>query len=143
MTSIGSSAFYGCSGLTSITIGNNVTSIEDSAFSSCSGLTEVYYLAEEVPETDSAAYFYTPIASATLHVLAESIDAYKSTSPWSKFGNIVALTEDEIDGLSPIQTSPEQEEQAFDLNGRKLNKPQKGINIIRYSDGTTRKVLIK
>lgn len=30
-----------------------------------------------------------------------------------------------------------------DLSGRKIAKPQKGINIIRYSDGTTRKVLIK
>lgn len=27
--------------------------------------------------------------------------------------------------------------------GRKQDAPQKGINIIRYSDGTTRKVLIK
>ncbi|MCR5850698.1 MAG: C10 family peptidase [Bacteroidaceae bacterium] len=31
----------------------------------------------------------------------------------------------------------------FDLSGRKLDKPLKGINIIRYSDGTIRKVLIK
>lgn len=31
----------------------------------------------------------------------------------------------------------------FDLSGRKLDKPQKGINIIRMSDGTTRKVLMK
>ena len=38
---IGDSAFYGCSGLTSITIGNSVTSIGDDAFSGCSGLTSV------------------------------------------------------------------------------------------------------
>ena len=31
----------------------------------------------------------------------------------------------------------------YDLNGRKLSAPQKGINIIRYSDGTSRKVLLK
>ena len=31
----------------------------------------------------------------------------------------------------------------YDLQGRKIAKPQKGINIIRYSDGTTRKVLVK
>ena len=41
VTSIGSSAFWGCSGLTSITIGNSVTSIGDSAFSRCSGLTSI------------------------------------------------------------------------------------------------------
>ncbi|MBQ8060217.1 MAG: leucine-rich repeat protein, partial [Prevotella sp.] len=38
VTSIGSAAFYGCSGLASVTIPNSVTSIVGSAFSSCSGL---------------------------------------------------------------------------------------------------------
>ena len=41
VTSIGYSAFYGCSGLTSITIPNAVTSIEDEAFAGCSDLTSV------------------------------------------------------------------------------------------------------
>ena len=31
----------------------------------------------------------------------------------------------------------------YDLQGRMIAKPQKGINIIRYSDSTTRKVLVK
>ena len=41
VTSIGSSAFYGCTGLTSVTIGNSVTSIGNGAFYNCSGLTSV------------------------------------------------------------------------------------------------------
>ena len=42
VTSIGSSAFYNCKGLTSVTIGNSVTWIGYSAFEGCSGLTSVH-----------------------------------------------------------------------------------------------------
>ena len=43
VTSIGNSAFYYCSGLTSVTIGNNVEWIEARAFQFCSGLTSVIF----------------------------------------------------------------------------------------------------
>jgi hypothetical protein len=41
VTSIGGYAFYNCSGLTSVTIGNSVTSIGEQAFWGCYGLTSV------------------------------------------------------------------------------------------------------
>lgn len=41
VTTINSSAFYNCKGLTSVTIGSGVTSIGQSVFNGCSGLTTV------------------------------------------------------------------------------------------------------
>jgi hypothetical protein len=54
---------------------------------------------------------------------------------------IYGKAKDIIDGLTPMFSNGKGE--VFDLNGRKLSAPQKGINIIRMSDGTSRKVLIR
>ena len=56
VTSIGSSAFYYCSGLTSVTIGNSVTSIGSSAFRYCSGLTSVT-IPNSVTSIGSGAFY--------------------------------------------------------------------------------------
>ena len=81
--------YANCSGLTSVTIPNSVTSIGGSAFYSCSGLKDVYCHAVDVPIGKDA--FINIPSSATLHVPAASIDAYKNTAPWSGFGSIVAI----------------------------------------------------
>ena len=41
VTTIGDRAFFGCSGLTSVTIPDSVTTIDDYAFYNCSGLTSI------------------------------------------------------------------------------------------------------
>ncbi len=53
-------------------------------------------------------------------------------------------TSSDPDGIEDIKTSEDAIEVArYDIQGRKIAKPQRGINIIRYSDGTTRKVMVK
>ena len=56
VTSIGDSAFDGCSGLTSITIPESVTSIGKSAFSGCSGLTSIN-IPESVTSIGKSAFW--------------------------------------------------------------------------------------
>ena len=91
VTSIGDKAFYNCYNLTSVTIGSSVTFIGSRTFKSCSSLTDVYCYAENVPSSDSQAFDESSVSSATLHVPAGSVDAYKAQAPWKYFESIVAI----------------------------------------------------
>ncbi len=57
VTTIGDCAFYDCRGLTSVTIGNSVTSIGDWAFKYCDGLTSVT-IPNSVTEIGDCAFRY-------------------------------------------------------------------------------------
>ena len=51
--------------------------------------------------------------------------------------------DDNPDVVDIISRETSEDGAIYDLNGRKLSAPHKGINIIRMNDGTTRKVMIK
>ena len=91
VTYIGNYAFYGCSGLTSVTIGSGVKQINQQAFAECKELKDVYCLAESVPNAKTDAFKDSYPEYTTLHVPANSLNAYKNTAPWSSFGKIVSL----------------------------------------------------
>lgn len=61
-------------------------------FSIVESMTDIYCQAANVPNTDIAAFDNSPIENMTLYVPGESIEAYKTTDPWSGFGKFQALT---------------------------------------------------
>ncbi|MBR4988862.1 MAG: leucine-rich repeat domain-containing protein [Bacteroidaceae bacterium] len=101
VTSIGGGAFAFCSGLTSATIGSGVKSIGSSAFAICENLVDVYCLATIVPSTESDAFNESYPEYMTLHVPAEAINDYKTTEPWSSFGTIVTLDGEVVEPEEP------------------------------------------
>lgn len=47
-------------------------------------------------------------------------------------------------GITDTQTSADVREIArFTIDGKRINQPQRGINIVKYSDGTVKKVVVK
>ncbi|MDD6901205.1 MAG: leucine-rich repeat protein [bacterium] len=88
VTSIGNKAFYFCSGLTSVTIPNSVTSIGDMAFLGCSGLTRIDAYPNPEKVSTGGNVFYSVPKNETLHVLPKYMSAYRTASQWRDFTNI-------------------------------------------------------
>ena len=74
----------------------------------------------------------------------EIIDRTTGESSLAKTGNIsiVAIDEEETTGITNIENGTGNKiVSIFDANGRKMNSFQKGLNIVKYSDGTTKKIM--
>jgi hypothetical protein len=144
VTTIGENAFDNCSELKTIILPKTITKIGNMAFNSW-GSKDVYCYAEQLPELGEGVFFAYSGTNATLHVPATSIETYKGAEQWKDFGSIVALTDDDPKptAISAMEYAPTTYNKAiYDLQGHQLAQPKKGLNIIRMSDGTTKKVVI-
>ena len=85
LTTITREAFYNCSSLTSVTIGNNVTEIGSSAFSGCSSLASV-----TIPNsvTEIGEYAFSRCSSLTSVTIPDSVTSIGETA----FGGCSSLT---------------------------------------------------
>ena len=98
MTSIGGSAFYGCTGLTSVIIPDGVTSIGYSAFESCLGLTSVT-IPNSVTNIDNGA-FYSCRGLTSVYIPENVINIGSAAFVWC-----MGLTSIEVAEDNPRYTS--------------------------------------
>ena len=88
ITSIGESAFSGCSGLTELTLPASVASIGDGAFICCSDLSKITSLAEIPPMCGFKVFNGVNKTNCELIVPEGSVAAYTRAEDWNKFSNI-------------------------------------------------------
>jgi hypothetical protein len=86
VTSIGGGAFAGCTGLVTLVIGSGVTSIGYGVFSGCTGLKNVRIMNTTPPTLDTSNF---TAAGDTLSVPAGCKEAYEKTAWKDAFSNIV------------------------------------------------------
>ena len=151
ITSIGYGAFRNCSGLTSLTIPAGITSLNlpngihfsgEGVFLGCSGLTSIYVYAEKVPKIGSSNVFEGIDAKkCTLYVPMGTSSDYWLSDFGDYFENIVEFDATDIDKTT-ISTDVE-EVARYSVNGQRLSAPTKGLNIVKYSDGSVKKVAVR
>ncbi len=135
---IGQFSFDGCSGLSSITIGSSVNTICPMAFAGCNSL-EFIKVLNPIPPCISSYYTFDHYESS-LVVPDGSLFAYSQADVWRNFSNIT-----EVSGIEDVKVDATEVEEVvrYDIDGRLLTEPTPGINIIKMSDGSTRKEWIK
>ena len=91
VTTIWYYAFQGCTGLTSVTIPGSVTKILNQAFYNCSNLTSITSKATTPPTCGNFVFSGVP-KTIPVYVPKESVAAYKAKDGWKDFGeNIQAF----------------------------------------------------
>ena len=155
--SIGNSAFRDCTGLTSVTIGSGVKKIGNYAFSSGVNLSSINVNMNIPIEIDESVFEYTGgnyssdiiYLAATLNVPAGTKALYSNVASWKNFMNI---QEPEPEPEPEPQPEPSAINNVngnatsstyYTVGGAQLKNAQRGLNIVRMSDGTTRKVMVK
>ena len=138
LTTIGNNAFYYCSSLSSLVIPSSVTSIENNAFFGCTGLTSVYVAWMTPLSVDASVFNKVDKEKCTLYVPKGTAVEYSKVDVWSSFTNVVEYDVTSISNtILPAETK---ELSRYSLDGRLLSAPAKGVNIVKFSDGSVKKI---
>ena len=76
-----------------------------------------------------------------LYVPKGALVSYLLADVWGDFENIV---EYDVTGIDKVTTSTDAKEiSRYSVNGQRLSAPAKGLNIVKYSDGSVKKVAVQ
>lgn len=140
VSSIGDDAFSGCPDLISVVIPEGITNIGEEAFNDCSGITDIF-IYDETPEPFTDQKFDDEvIENATLHVPEGTIEIYEGTDGWEQFQNIVEISTSAVRNIDKSNDEIKVLD-CYSIDGKSLSQPQKGLSIIKMSNGTTKKIV--
>ncbi len=132
-------AFYGCTSLKTIDLPAELISIDSEAFGDCSSLQTIYCYCKDIPQTKDDVFSYTDISQISLYVPEQSYQLYLSTEPWKSFKEIIPMSSTDI--IISKDDHYTKKQNYYSINGFRLNRQKKGINIMFSEDGHTVKYL--
>lgn len=88
VTAIARDGMEGATGLTALTLHENLTTINGYAFSGDENLKDIYFYTTELPSTDREAFVNFDCTTCTLHVYEEMVEVFQASDLWNSF-NIV------------------------------------------------------
>lgn len=130
----------GCQALTTISLPAGLRSIDKGFLSLCRNLRTIYAY---MPDPNALTYgdeFSYESREWTLYVPKGTKNAYQN-SRWCYCKEIIEM---ETSGIDSVILNPDAKEVSrFSADGQRLAVPVKGLNIVKYSDGSARKVVVK
>lgn len=135
-------AFEYCNSLSIIDLGESLEYIGHSNFSACDQLSTINIHSSNPPLCYSGFSSQSYI-NTIVNVPPGSLSLYQNTAPWNNFWN---LKEDNhlSAGIDNASTTTNAEELTrYTINGQKISAPSKGLNVIRYNDGSIKKVVVQ
>ena len=126
--------------ITSVAIPSTITKLGKYAFQNCRDLTSVY-VSWQFPIPTGSAFYGVDISKCTLYVPQGTEQDYWLSPGWGDFGKIVEF---DATGIDKVTTSNDAKELSrYSVNGQRLSAPSKGLNIVKYSDGSVKKVAVQ
>ena len=120
VTSIGQSAFDGCSSLTSVTIGDSIEEFGSAIWDNCPNIKNVYYAAKQPIEGQPNMFDDVVYDNANLHIPANAIDKAKTINPWMRFNSIAAYDFSAGIGDVMVDQDPDAKVEVYNLSGVKV-----------------------